>query len=125
MLGGMRISAGRWGELVAAWEEGGGTASSFAAEQGISEASLRWWKTELSRRARKQGARRSPGPGRRAARVTMARVVREGELPPAAAAPTKGSSELVLDVGGARVVVASGFDAQLLREVVRALSARP
>src|ERR1039458_5220887 len=119
MLGGMRISAGRWAELVEAWEASGRTASSFAVEEGISEASLRWWKTELSRRARKQGARRSPGPGRRTAGVAVARVVREGEAPPVAPARPKGSIELVLD--GARVVVAPGFDARLLREVVRAL----
>lgn len=120
MLGGMRISAGRWAELVEAWEASGGTAAAFAAEQGISESSLRWWKTELSRRARKQGARRSPGPGRRRAPVAIARVVREGETPPTATARCEGSIELVL--GDTRVVVAPGFDAQLLREVVRALS---
>ena len=121
MLGGMRISAGRWAELVEAWAASGRTASSFAAAQGIAEASLRWWKTELSRRARKQGARRSPGPGR-TARVAVARVVREGEESPSATEPTTGSIELVLD--GARVVLAPGFDAQLLREIVRALSER-
>ena len=120
----MRISAGRWGELVEAWEASGRTASSFAAEQGIAEASLRWWKTELARRARRQGARRSPGPGRRAAStVAVARVVREGEAPAAAEERGTGSIELVL--GSARLVVSRGFDAQLLRELVRALSARP
>ena len=122
MLGGMRINAARWAELVAGWEASGRTASSFAAEEGIAEASLRWWKTELSRRARKQGARRSPGPGRRTAPVAVARVVREGEAPPTAER-TPSSIELVL--GGTRVVVSPGFDAQLLRDVVRALSARP
>ena len=123
MLSGMRISAGRWAELVEAWESSGRTAALFAAEHGIAEASLRWWKTELSRRARKHGGRRSPGSGHRAARVAVARVVREGEEPPAGPEGTKGSIELVLD--GARVVLAPGFDAQLLREVVRALSERP
>ena len=122
MLGGMRISAGRWAELVEAWEASGRTASAFAAEQEITESSLRWWKTELSRRARKQGARHSPGPVRRTTRVAVARVVREGEAPPVAAERPKGSIELVLD--GARVVLAPGFDAQLLREVVRALGER-
>jgi hypothetical protein len=122
MLGGMRISAGRWAELVEAWEASGRTASSFAADQGIAETSLRWWKTELSRRARRQGARRSPGPGRGTTGVAVARVVREGEAPPAPTERPKGSIELVLD--GARVVLAPGFDGQLLREVVRALSER-
>ena len=122
MLGGMRISAGRWAELVDAWEASGGPAAAFAVEQGISESSLRWWKTEISRRARKQTSRRSPGPRRRDAPVAIARVVREGETPPAAAARSEGSIELVL--GGTRAVVAPGFDPQLLREVVRALSER-
>jgi hypothetical protein len=54
--------------------------------------------------------------------VAVARVVREGEEPPSATEPTTGSIELVLD--GARVVLAPGFDAQLLREIVRALSER-
>ena len=119
----MRISAGRWAELVDAWEASGRTASAFAAEKGIAETSLRWWKTELARRARRQGARRSPGPGRGVARaVSVARVVRQGEAVPAIEERATGSIELVL--GGVRLVVSRGFDAQLLRELVRALSVR-
>jgi hypothetical protein len=122
MLDGMRISAGRWAELVEAWEASDRTATSFAAEHGVAETSLRWWKTELARRARRQGARRSPGPGRQRPAVALARIVREGEVAPSAPERTPRSVEVV--VGGARVVVAAGFDAQLLRDVVRALSER-
>jgi hypothetical protein len=116
----MRLSAGKWAELVSAWEASGQTSGEFASTRGIAESSLRWWKTELSRRARKLAARRSPGPRDRGktAAVALARVVREGE-----SAPTTASAiELVLD--GVRVAVAPGFDAELLREVVRALSVR-
>ena len=63
-----------------------------------------------------------PDRWRRTTRVAVARVVREGEVPPVEAERAKGSIELVLD--GARVVLAAGFDAQLLRDVVRALSER-
>ena len=115
---GLRISAEDWGELVAAWAKSGRTASSFAADHGIAESSLRWWKTELARRARKEAPRRSPGP-RRMPAVALARVVREGEVvnPPGESAP--GAVSVV--VGGARVVVEAGFDGKLLREVVEAL----
>lgn len=114
----MRMSAGKWAELVSAWEASGQTSGEFASTRGIAESSLRWWKTELSRRARKLAARRSPGPRDRGASVALARVVREGEVPPA----TASTIELVL--GSVRVAVASGFDAELLRDVVRALSVR-
>jgi hypothetical protein len=120
----MRISAGRWAELVEAWEASGRTASVFAAERGITESSLRWWKTELSRRARKQAARRSPGPRRHTSPVALARVVREGETPPPM--PERGSGgSIELVVGRARLVIAPGFDARLLRDVVQALSEQP
>jgi len=112
----MRLSAAKWAELVAAWESSGSSARAFADERGISESSLRWWKTELARRARQEPARRSPGPRERGARpVALARVVRPGESAPAA------PSELVVVVGAARIAVQQGFDAAHLRAVVRAL----
>lgn len=115
----MRMSAGKWGELVSAWEASGQTSREFASARGITESSLRWWKGELSRRTRKLAPRRSPGPhGRERSRpVALARVVREGEAP-----PTSGLLELML--GDVRVAVAPGFDAELLREIVRALRVR-
>lgn len=119
----MRISAGRWAEYVAQWETSGGSARAFAQGHGIAEASLRWWKSELARRSRNEPARRSPGPTPRGeSRVTMARVVRDGEQapveqPPAEQVPT----EVTVAVGTARIVVQRGFDAELLREVVDAL----
>ena len=47
----------------------------------------------------------------------MARVVRDGEQPPAEQVPT----EVTVAVGKARIVVQRGFDAELLRAVVDAL----
>jgi hypothetical protein len=111
-----RMSAAQWGELVAAWEASGRSALSFADEHGIAESSLRWWRTELARRARKEAPKRSPGP-RPAGALAMpvARVVRAGEEKGA----TRGQVSVV--VGSARIVVEAGFDRQLLREVVQAL----
>jgi hypothetical protein len=51
--------------------------------------------------------------------VALARVVRRAA--PRAEAPQ--SAELEVTIGGARVVVRQGFDAELLREVVAALGA--
>lgn len=130
-----RMSAWQWSELVTAWEASGQSAASFADERGIAESALRRWKAEFARRSRRESARRLAGMTR-AMRVPLARVLREGEALPsrgrpasvvgeassAATAQSNGSIALVLD--RVRVVVAPGFDAQLLREVVRALSER-
>jgi hypothetical protein len=114
----MRLSAGKWAELVSAWEASGQTSRDFASSRGITESSLRWWKTELSRRARKRAGRRSLGPRDRGETpsVALARVVREGDAPP----PSSAAIELM--VAGVRIAVAPGFDGELLRQVVRALS---
>ncbi len=110
----MRISAGRWAELVQEWESKGGSARAFAQERGIAEASLRWWKGELSRRSRNEEPRRSPGPTpKREPQLALARVVRESERAPA---------EVLVVVGTARIAVRPGFDAELLRAVVEALT---
>jgi len=126
-LAGMRLSAGKWADIVAAWDSSGSSARAFAEQRGIAEASLRWWKSELARRARNEPARRSPGPRPRGTElvasarggtesVALARVVREGETP-----PDERSEPLVVIVGRARVLVQRNFDPALLRAVVDAL----
>ena len=116
-----RKSAAQWGELVSAWEASGLTADVFASEHGVAPSSLRWWKTERARRARKEPRRRSP---RRpssltatANEVALARVVRSGDV----RAPAGALGGVAVVAGGARIVVEHGFDGRLLREVVRAL----
>lgn len=125
MITRMRISAGRWAELVGAWAASGRSARVFAEQYGLTEGSLRWWKGELARRARSEPARRSPGPGRNRNRaVALARVIREGKAPPASASDPS-SPPVVVVVGPARILVQHDFDAQLLRAVVHALGERP
>lgn len=115
----MRKSAAQWGELVSAWEASGLSADVFAREHGIVGSTLRWWRTELARRARHEPRRRSPRrPSlRTASTVALARIVRPGEAS-VATGPHAGVAVLV---GGARIIVERGFDGRLLREVVRAL----
>jgi hypothetical protein len=118
----MRLSAAKWSELVSAWGASGQSAGSFAERQGVSEASLRWWKGELARRNRREPPRRSPGPGRNRAHVALAKVVREGEQAPSSTEPTP---PVVIAIGPARILVEHDFDARLLRAIVHALGERP
>lgn len=114
-----RKSAGQWGELVSAWEASGLTADVFASERGVAGATLRWWKMELARRARKEPPRRSPKrPSPTTSEVALARVVRAGGE---GRVPAGGRGGVAVVAGGARIVVERGFDGGLLREVVRAL----
>jgi hypothetical protein len=119
----MRLSAGKWSELVSAWEASGQSGRAFADQHGVSEASLRWWKGELARRNRREPARRSPGPGRTRVEVALAKVVREGEQAPSSTEPV--ISPVVIAVGPARIVVQHDFDARLLRAIVEALGGQP
>ena len=114
-----RKSAGQWGELVSLWEASGLTADVFAREHGVVGSTLRWWRTELARRAGKAPRRRSPKrPALTMAReVALARVVRPGE----GRGPAGGGGGVAVLAGGARIVVEHGFDGRLLRDVVRAL----
>ena len=113
-----RMSAVEWERLVKAWEAAG-QPPDFADKHGVVEESLRWWKWELARRAK--GGTRGRPPRRERARVTLARVVREGER--AVDEPAAGGGTVVVAVGGVRIVVERGFDASLLRAVVEALGA--
>ena len=107
----MKPSAEHWAELVREWETSGQSGRQFAEARAVTEASLRWWKRELARRARPS----EPAPKT----VTLARVVRKPEdLPAPADAP---APHVVVMVGRARIVVEREFDAPLLRAVVHAL----
>jgi hypothetical protein len=117
------MSAGKWSELVSAWESSGQSAGAFANQHGVSEGSLRWWKGELARRNRREPPRRSPGPGGNRSPVGLAKVVREGEVAPSSAEPIP--APLVVAIGAARILVAHDFDAQLLRAIVHALGEQP
>jgi hypothetical protein len=114
-----RKSAAQWGELVTAWEASGLAADAFASKHGVAGATLRWWKTELARRARSEPRRRPPKrpSPTGASEIALARVVRPGE----ASAPAGARCGVAVLAGGARIVVERGFDSGLLREVVRAL----
>jgi hypothetical protein len=114
------MSARQWAEVIREWDSSGLSGGTFASERGIAEKTLRWWKTELARRARNESRRRPPRreplPERAAgtAGVPFAKVVRSGD-------ERSSSRRVTVVVGRARIDVEEGFDRQLLCDVVRAL----
>jgi hypothetical protein len=88
-----------WTERVAAWRASGLSAPKFAEAYDFTAGTLRWWASRLSKGTAKP--------------VVLARVeVR---------ANREESSGVRIEVGGVRIVVAHGFDADVLRAVVGAL----
>ena len=107
-------TAAKWAERVRVWRASGASAATFAAGQGFAASTLRWWDSKLTQAAKP--------------RVAMARVVRRDAGRPEAAevaatssGATPSASALTLEVDGARIVVRRGFDAELLRQLVRAI----
>ena len=108
-----------WSERVEAWKRSGQTAAEFTADKPYKGTTLVWRAWQLRRRSAEPMKKKRPDAERRAPRKTapriaLAEVVRR--------APDQGSSARVMvEVVGARIAVARGFDATLLREVVQAL----
>ena len=94
----------KWRSRVAEWKASGMTAEAFATGNGFKPSTLRFWSYQLG----KERAMSQAAPA-----VEMARVVRIGAPAP--------DTELAIAVGDVRVLVGRGFDAELLRQVVRAL----
>ena len=95
-----------WAERVRAWREAGGSAEAFAKGKGFSGSALRLW-----------GSRLSPRPATASPRIVA--LVPRSSVPTATAV----GSEVVIEIGTARVRVARGFDHALLAEVVAVLGA--
>jgi len=101
----MTETEAKWAERVRDWRAGGKSAEEFADGQGFKASTLRFWASQL-RHKTPDKERPLPSPAVRIARVVVRR-------------PADPSMEIA--VGPARVMVRSGFDAELLRQVVEAL----
>jgi hypothetical protein len=99
-----------WTTRVAAWRESGQSAAAFCADKEYSASTLYY-------RARQPKGRKVKQP--QSARVALARVVRRTSASTLAAAP------LVIQVGSARVEVATGADRETLSELLHALADSP
>jgi transposase-like protein len=106
-----------WAELVRGWRSSGQTAAEFAREHDVAESTLRWWARQFSKPEGERARGRPPTKDKpRAHGIRLARVVREGEVAPAAE-----DASVTVVVGAARVIVRSGVDEELLACVLRAL----
>jgi len=117
MLARMTTTEAKWTDRVREWRASGKSAEAFAEGQQFEASTLRYWASRLKRYApttTPDVAPAAPQPT-----VTMARVVRRRGRPAAAGAARP--TELAIAIGGARIVVGHGFDAELLRAVVAAL----
>ena len=109
----------KWTERVREWRESGKRAEDFAAGQPYKASTLRWWGTQLRRRSEGDGRRReaeteSPS-------IPMARVVvRRAEARPPGVEHVD-AERVVVEISGARITLARGFDTELFSEVIRVL----
>lgn len=113
-----------WEKRVQRWQDSGLTSKEFAAELGISAATLAYWKWRLKReRSGTAGEARKPRPVKprpRRTRVTAAPERAGSSLVVVRAASTDARIEIEL-VDGKRLRVPSSFDADALRRIVATL----
>lgn len=115
-----RESRETWSKRVERWKDSGLTAKEFAAEVGIKQHSLTWWRWRLASSAESSPkSTRKPGRPRRSSLATTAPVTFV-ELPATGAAEPL---EVVLP-SSLRIRVPAGFDAATLRRLLEALDAR-
>ena len=101
-------------ERIEEWSRSGQSATEFAEGKPFTSGTLIWAASRLRNGAPGSSKRRARRPrGGRQAKIRMAEVVRR----PSGAAVEK----LVLEIGGASVLVQRGFDQMLLRGVIVAL----
>ena len=112
----------KWAERVREWRDSGKGAEEFAAGQPYKASTLRWWGTEVRRRAEARTGRREGRGRKRTESIAMARVVRRRTHPRTSGVDLMGGGGVVVEVSGARVTVARGFDAEVLSAVVRILA---
>jgi len=123
-----------WRQALADWSRSGLSEVAFCRERGLSPSAFHWWKGELVRRDAARRSRSSSPSSAKAQEVKpkpalVAVRVAEGAVDRATVAPkanggVEGAVEVVL-MNGRRVRVGSGFDGELLAQVVRALEGTP
>lgn len=106
----------KWLERIRKWQESGKTAEEFAQGQPYRASTLKWRAAELRRQA--VGGARYGKPQGSTKSIRLARVVTRRE----ASTGVTASGGVVVEVSGARISLARGFDAELFADVLRALA---
>src|SRR5262249_53593290 len=96
-------SDAEWTKRVEAWRESGLSAAAFCSDKDFSASGLRYWMSRLRKEQRQSGVKEDPRIGR---------VVR---------ALADSDSEIVIEVGHARVGVRKGFHRETLRGLLELL----
>ena len=112
-------NAAQWAKRVAEWRASGLTSGEFCSGKEFTAGGLRNSAHLLSRRAREGSL-----PGVQLVRLVRASAVEVETEPPAARSTSASATALVIEIGGARVVVGSGFERATLSSVLEVLSAR-
>ncbi len=112
----------KWSERVREWRASGVSAEDFASSRGFKASTLCWAASLLRHAGSPATATAGPEPEAppRAKRKAGWRSKTPRFLPVRMHGPAA-ASEVVVEVGSARIRVARGFDVSLLGEVVRAL----
>jgi len=101
--------AAEWAERVRAWRRSGLSSSEFSRGQEFTGRALLWWSSHFGRHG-------YPKPSRGVSRgVTLARVVRTPSV--------SSASAVVIELAGARVLVAAGAEPATVSMVLGALRA--
>ena len=111
-----------WRERMRQFDKSGLSIRQFCEQKGLVNHQFSWWRRELKRRAAKSV------PGKRKVKTQAASTAQQSKAPVASfvpvhlesPSPAQASVEIVLDQPP-RIRVAPGFDAELLRQVVRVL----
>jgi hypothetical protein len=105
----------KWAVRVEQWRGSGQSAEEFAASRGYEGSTLRWAASRL------QHASKSTPTSRRTTRRAPWASEPPPRFIPVRAITSRTATEMVVEVGAARIRVAPGVDLSLLGDVVRAL----
>ena len=115
-----------WRQRMRAYERSGLKIREFCRQEGLVDHQFSWWRAELKRRAAKSGANGGRGKAKKAGpkgtKKKHPTTTKSQFLPVELEPPLAGqaSVEIILDQPP-RIRVTGGFDADVLREVVRVL----
>jgi hypothetical protein len=102
-----------WAARVAEWKASGLSSPAFCVGKDFTAGGLRHWAHRLEH-----------GDPARRPRVRFARVVRTRAGAKARPSPGERISDLVVEIGGARIFVRPGFDRETVAALVEVLAAR-
>ena len=109
-----------WRRMLRLWQRSGQTGRDFCAAHGLGEPSFYAWRREIARRDQEQPPSRATTQPEKLQRPPRGALPTFVQVAVDASVATSAALEVVL-TGGRRVRVPPGFDADLLRQLLRVL----